>query len=546
MKTAIYARYSTNLQRATSIDDQVRRCSELAQQHGLEPSPELTFSDAALSGREKDLSRRAGYQRMLMAWDNREFDILLVDELSRVARDGVELALLVRRIQNTPVRLITANGIDSTVPNWELMFGIQSIVSQQSVRDTQHRVVRGMIGQLERGFMVATPPFGYQLDRKFDDSGNRIGTHWRIDEQEAAIVREIYTLRRNGASFNSIAEILNRRGVPPPRAPRKTAGYWRPGMLFKLLGNPIYRAEFVWNDSVFVRSIAKKTGRHLKPLHYARPLLRIVDDTTWHDCNRGTHSRTRFGGGRHALAGLIECGACGATLTVSSGRTPSLYCAQCSQATRVCAPEAARYTGSVSMSGVKVMLLTAVQALLSPAMVADFKERLRQRLGGGAEEELKRVHRQHDLARKASERLARLLASIDADDPVLEAEYRQKQTELRELANQVEQLEARREISQKSAMEKQLSVDPAILLESLFKAGQPVEKVRSILARLLPKILFQGKTDRTTAVFELSYSAGAAAALASDTATLDDEPLTRRIQLSSGAKRPTEWTVAWL
>jgi DNA invertase Pin-like site-specific DNA recombinase len=546
MKTAIYARYSSEQQRETSIEDQVRRCGELAQRHGLEPSLELTFSDAALSGTAKDLSKRAGYQQLLMAWDNRAFDTLLTDELSRLARDGVELALLQRRLQNTPVRLITADGIDTAQANWELLLGLQSIVSQQSVRDTQHRVVRGMIGQLERGFMVATPPFGYQLDRKFDAAGNRIGTHWRIDDEEAAIVREVYTMRRNGASLNTIAETLNRRCVPTPRAPRKTVGYWRPGMLFKLLGNPIYRAEFVWNDSVFIRAKAKKTGRPLKIRHFARPLLRIVDDTTWHDCNRGTHSRTGFGGGRHALAGLIECGACGATLTVSSGKTPSLYCAQCSQATRVSAPGATRYTGSVSMSGIKVMLLTALQELLSPAMVADFKERLRQRLGGGAEEELKRVRHQHDLARKASERLARLLASIDADDPILETEYRQKQTELRELADQVVQLEARREISQKAAMEKQLSIDPTTLLESLFKAGQPAEKVRSILARLLPKILFRGKMDRTTAVFELSYSAGAAAALASDTATLDDEPLIRRVQLTSGAKRPTEWNVAWL
>jgi DNA invertase Pin-like site-specific DNA recombinase len=546
MKTAIYARYSSEQQRETSIEDQVRRCGELAQRHGLEPSLELTFSDAALSGTAKDLSKRAGYQQLLIAWDNRAFDTLLTDELSRLARDGVELALLQRRLQNTPVRLITADGIDTAQANWELLLGLQSIVSQQSVRDTQHRVVRGMIGQLERGFMVATPPFGYQLDRKFDAAGNRIGTHWRIDDEEAAIVREVYTMRRNGASLNTIAETLNRRCVPTPRAPRKTVGYWRPGMLFKLLGNPIYRAEFVWNDSVFIRAKAKKTGRPLKIRHFARPLLRIVDDTTWHDCNRGTHSRTGFGGGRHALAGLIECGACGATLTVSSGKTPSLYCAQCSQATRVSAPGATRYTGSVSMSGIKVMLLTALQELLSPAMVADFKERLRQRLGGGAEEELKRVRHQHDLARKASERLARLLASIDADDPILETEYRQKQTELRELADQVVQLEARREISQKAAMEKQLSIDPTTLLESLFKAGQPAEKVRSILARLLPKILFQGKMDRTTAVFELSYSAGAAAALASDTAKLDDEPLIRRVQLTSGAKRPTEWNVAWL
>ena len=546
MKTAIYARYSTDQQRETSIDDQVRRCGELAQRHGLEPSPDLTFSDAALSGTAKDLSKRAGYQQMLMAWDNRAFDILLTDELSRLARDGVELALLQRRLQNTPVRLITADGIDTSQSNWELLVGLQSIVSQQAVRDTQHRVVRGMVGQLERGYMVATPPFGYQLDRKFDADGNRIGTHWIINEEEAAIVREIFTLRRNGASLNAIAEMLNRRCVPTPRAPRKTLGYWRPGMLYKLLGNPVYRAVFVWNDSVFLRAKAKKTGRCLKPQYFARPLLRIVDDATWHDCNRGTHSRTGFGGGRHALAGLIECGACGATLTVSSGRTASVYCAQCSQASLVAAPGGLRNTGSVSTNGVNALLLTALRELLSPAVVAAFKDRLRQRLGGGAVEELKRVQRQHEQARKSTERLARMLANLDADDPILEIEYRQKQSQLRELALEIVQLEARQEISQKEELEKQLSIDPVILLDSLFESGQPEEKVRSVLSRLFPKIIFKGKSDRMTAVFELSYSAGAAAALASNTPTLDDEPITRKMQLSSGAKRPTEWKVIWL
>ncbi len=546
MKTAIYARYSSEQQRETSIEDQVRRCGELAQQYGLQPSPELTFSDSALTGHEKDVFKRIGYQKMLKAWDDKAFDILLVDESSRIARDGVELALLQRRLQNTPVRMITANGIDTSIPNWELVFGLQSIVSQQAGRDTQHRVVRGMVGQLERGYMVASPAFGYQLDRQFDAAGNRTGTFWRIDEQNAAIVREVFTLRRNGASFLSIAEKLNRRGIPPPRAPRKTVGYWRPGMLYKLMSNPIYRGEFIWNDSVFIRAKAKKSGRILKAQHFARPLLRIVDDATWYDCNRSTHSRTAFGGGKHALAGLFECGACGATLTVSSGRTPSLYCAQCTQASLVSAPSAIRHTGSVSMSGVKVMLLIALHELLSADIVAAFKQRLRQRLAGGVEDELKDMQRKYEMARKSSERLARLLATLDEDDPILESEYRQKQTELHELAGQVELLGARREMANREAMEKQLSIDPAVLLDKLFDAGQPAEKVRSVLARLLPKIIFRGKTDRMTSVFELSYSAGAAAALVSDTVTLDDQQLIRKIQLTSGAKRPTEWKVAWL
>ena len=546
IKAAIYARYSSDKQRETSIDDQIRRCQELAQRHNLDVPHELVFFDEAMSGTAKDINKRTGYRDLLAAWDAGRFKVLLVDELSRLARDGVELALLQRRLENTPVRLITADGLDTTVPNWELMLGLQGIVSQQNGRDMQHRVTRGMMGQLERGYMVATPAYGYQLDRKLTVDGDRVGTHWRIDEQEAAIVREIFALRRQGASLNAISRTLNERRIPIRRKPRKTAGYWRPGSLANLLKNRIYRGEFVWNDSVNVRSKARKTGRVLTPQYFLRPQLRIIDDATWFDCNNKTHSRTGYGGGKHPLAGLFECGACGSMLTVSSGRTPSLYCAQCTQACCVSAPDALRHKGSVSASGIKEMLLVALRELLSPKVVEAFKDRLRQRLMGGVEEEIAKAQRLHALARQAMERMARVLSSLESDDPVLEAEYRVKQMEYRRLEEAVTELESRHEIFNRAALEKQLSVDPLPLLDKVFDGSQPPEKVRAVLARLFPKLIFRGKTDRATAVFELSYSPGVAAALASDTSTLDDQPLVRLVQLSSSAKRPTEWRMAWL
>jgi hypothetical protein len=110
----------------------------------------------------------------------------------------------------------------------------------------------------------------------------------------------------------------------------------------------------------------------------------------------------------------------------------------------------------------------------------------------------------------------------------------------------VTELESRHEIFNRAALEKQLSVDPLVLLDNIFDYSQPAEKVRAVLARLFPKLIFRGKVDRATAVFELSYSPGAAAALASDTITLDDQPLVRLVQLSSSAKRPTEWKIVWL
>jgi site-specific DNA recombinase len=163
-KAAVYARYSCENQRETSIDDQIRRCRELAQRQQLNIDDSLIFTDAALSGTDKHRDRRDGYKAMLEAWDAGKFDFILADDFNRLTRDGVEQAYLVRRLErNLRVKLLTTNGIDTRIQNWQLQVGMLGVVGQQAIRDTQGLVVRGMLGQLERGFMVAAPAFGYVL-----------------------------------------------------------------------------------------------------------------------------------------------------------------------------------------------------------------------------------------------------------------------------------------------------------------------------------------------------------------------------------------------
>ncbi len=129
MTTAIYARYSTNLQRATSIDDQVRRCREVVLRYGLAVVDCLIFSDSALSGTKKHIDKREGFKALLNAWDEHRFSTLIVDEFSRLSRDGPQQAQLIERLSESPVRLITADGIDTAVPNWQLVAGMQGLAA---------------------------------------------------------------------------------------------------------------------------------------------------------------------------------------------------------------------------------------------------------------------------------------------------------------------------------------------------------------------------------------------------------------------------------
>src|SRR5690606_10835512 len=96
------------------------------------------------------------------------------------------------------------------------------------------------------------------------------GTRWNIDETNAKHVRVIYERKRNGDSLVAIARYLNEQGIPPPRKPRNANGpsYWRPGTVYQLIRNPIYRGVFVWNGSSFAKAKAKKEKVKLEEIEF--------------------------------------------------------------------------------------------------------------------------------------------------------------------------------------------------------------------------------------------------------------------------------------
>ncbi|MBT7485748.1 MAG: recombinase family protein, partial [Rhodospirillales bacterium] len=72
MRVAIYARYSSDLQSETSIDDQVRLCRERAEQDDMTVVD--VFTDYAISGGH--LNNRPGMLSLLDAAKNNAFDVV--------------------------------------------------------------------------------------------------------------------------------------------------------------------------------------------------------------------------------------------------------------------------------------------------------------------------------------------------------------------------------------------------------------------------------------------------------------------------------------
>ena len=142
MRAATYARYSSDLQRPASIEDQVRRCrAEIASRGWSEVA---AFSDREIAGTVAH--RRPDYQRLLAAAKAKQFEVVVVDELSRLTRDSEELAGLRKRLQFWGVHLRTLDGLDTVASPQSAapMMLAKSFVNEAELEANAHRSRRGL------------------------------------------------------------------------------------------------------------------------------------------------------------------------------------------------------------------------------------------------------------------------------------------------------------------------------------------------------------------------------------------------------------------
>ena len=317
------------------------------------------YEDKAISGATAE---RPGYQQMLQDAKAKQFEMLLVDDFSRLSRDSIETETARRRLVHWGVRLIgVSDGIDTTHEGHELLSGFKGIMNQNFNTELRKRIKRGMIGQAEKQYWQGGRVYGYKLvpvldPARTDPYGNpdRIGTRLELDPEQAKWVRWIFERYAEGQSPIKIVTELNRLGVSPPGAayhrhyPRTPS--WSSlalhGELSRgtgLLNNNLYRGVYVWN-----RSRREKDPETNRRAHVVRdksewietpmPHLRIIEDDLW---DRAHTRRVAVSQGVMALRASHHCRA------NSTGRDPKylfsglLVCGQCGGKFVIC--EATKY-----------------------------------------------------------------------------------------------------------------------------------------------------------------------------------------------------------
>lgn len=549
--TAFYARYSTDEQRATSIEDQLRRCRQVAEKLSLAVDEDLIFSDAAVTGTASGMHKRAGYQRLMDAIKSGVCDTVITDEVSRLTRSPAEGGRLIELAESTGVRFITADGIDTEQDNWKLNWLFKLTTATSEVDAVSYRTKRGMLGQLQRGYQIAQAPYGYRAHKEMTDASRVLGTKWTIHEAEAAILRKMYDLKIKGYSGTMIAKVLNDAGIPPPGQHRVDgATYWRSATVLRILASPIYRGVFVWNGSAFARSKAKKRRKQIQQELFDRPQLRIVSDEVWWKANprfADLHSRTIAprGGGKRLFSGIVRCGDCGALCCPGTGNGKgSLYCPQCEAAVRAGGKDS--WIGYSSVSAAQQALYWVLRQVFRPGPVIDaVYVSLEERLRKGPGDDIAKFKSEIAELEERITRIKTLMLSVN--DGALHFAEEFNQAAAKKAARQalLKRAEEDNKVVDEAVVEAQRNLNLQALLHSLVD-GDVVEpfKTKATLARLLSTFVLVARPDAGVSVFRIGLRPGVMLAEATSTTTLDEQEWVFELRVSAvRGRRPVQWSI---
>ena len=349
MKASIYARYSSENQSEKSIDDQIRVCRNYCKEHDLTVNDEHIYVDEAISG---SLINRPGLQTLEKAAESKEFEAVVVDDLSRLSRSNHQMLTLVLKFNYYQVKLISvSDGIVSDDENSKLGIQMRGMINELYLDDLRKKTMRGLEGQKLRGYSAGENVYGYltqpvgELRLNKRGQAKYDGKVHKINPEEAEVVRRIFRDFISGDSIHKIAAKLNEEKVPTKR---NMKGGWNVSSIARKLKNEKYVGIWDWRKCKNVRD--PMTGKKKvipRPVQDRVPLFRedlmILDKETWQKAQarwqelngswpvskkkKAFYQQKSYvhTSPNHIFSGLMKCKSCGGAIVMVSGKGTGYY-----------------------------------------------------------------------------------------------------------------------------------------------------------------------------------------------------------------------------
>ena len=207
--TALYCRLSRDdeLQGdSNSIKNQKLILQKYADDNGFRNT--RFFVDDGYSGTTFD---RPDFQRMIAEMDAGRIGTVIVKDMSRLGRDYLKVGFYTEvAFPEADVRFIAINnGVDSSNQQESDLTPFINIFNEFYAKDTSKKIRAVFKAKGQSGKPLCTnPPYGYKKDP--DDK-----TRWIVDDEAAAVVKEIFHLCMSGYGPTQIAVPLdNLHGSP--------------------------------------------------------------------------------------------------------------------------------------------------------------------------------------------------------------------------------------------------------------------------------------------------------------------------------------------
>lgn len=266
MKIAAYCRVSTEKEaQIDSLEKQIEFFNEFTKKNSYELYK--LYADEGISG--KQIKHRKQFQQMMQDAKAKKFERVVVKDVSRFARNTVDLLQSIRELKSYGVQVDFLNNGEVMEGGSEFILTILGAMAQQESANMSKRVKFGKDITAQKG-RVPNLVFGY------DKIPNERYT-LKINEEEAKIVKEIFeSYVYKGIGTTKIAWDLNDRGIRT----KKTKSKWVQTSIVRMLKNPIYTGR-VTNKKSEVTDFITGTRKELPEEEWIvveRPEMRIISD----------------------------------------------------------------------------------------------------------------------------------------------------------------------------------------------------------------------------------------------------------------------------
>ena len=305
MKLAAYCRVSTDKEdQLNSLEAQKQFFTEYTQRTG--DVLVRLYADEGISGTK--IKNRKEFLRMMKDAEQGLFDMVVVKDISRFARNTVDLLQNIRKLKSLGIetQFLTANM--TSMGNSEFVLTIFGALAQEESANTSKRVKFGKKLNAEKG---RVPNLVYGYDKTIGDY-----FHLTINETEANAIRQIYQwYTQEGYGASKIASMLNDRGLKTKRNCQ-----WSQNAVCRILTNELYTGKVI-NGKEEVADYL--TGRRAEKdetqwLVVDKPELQIIPPETFEQAQQIMQARGKSfrvdkqrQSNKYLFSTLIKCKECG-------------------------------------------------------------------------------------------------------------------------------------------------------------------------------------------------------------------------------------------